>query len=494
MAGKVRLWLLPGMVFLCGGCATYSSTSDPVSGVWTQSAQLTPISQSHQDLTSLPEPKGLIAVSVYGFRDLTGQYKPTPDSSFSTAVTQGAGAMLTKALKDSKWFIPVEREGLQNLLTERKILRATEKQLNSSNDLPPLLPASVLLEGGIIAYESNVTTGGIGARYFGVGANELYRTDQVTISMRTVDIRTGRILNSVSTTKTILSRKLAGDVFQFVQFKRLFEGELGYTRNEPVQLCVLDAIEAGLVHLIAQGILDKNWALKDSEKINSEVLQLYIEEQQSQQQTNNPVSRLHKSTDKPEPSLPILAIKDEKKMGAGSKSGKGFTGKIGTLGYGAELSLGMSDSITARAGFNTYVYKYNSNSSALNYDVKLRLKTASAIVDWYPTEGGYHISGGFFYNRNIGSFWANPSGGNYTINSVTYAASSVGSLKGTMTFNKVAPYIGMGWGNPVARDKGWGLVTDMGILFQGKPSTRASSCGCCRSIVGTSPAAQKNLP
>ncbi len=83
---------------------------------------------AYQDLVSLPLPKGKVFVSVYDFRDQTGQYKPQPNSNFSTAVPQGGAALLTTALLDSKWFIPLEREGLQNLLTERKIIRAAQKK------------------------------------------------------------------------------------------------------------------------------------------------------------------------------------------------------------------------------------------------------------------------------------------------------------------------------------------------------------------------------
>ena len=86
-------------------------------------------------MLNLPEPKGKVAVAVYGFRDQTGQYKPSPDSSFSTAVTQGASSILVRALKLSGWFTPVERENLQNLLTERKIVRAIPGTTSSSPEV-----------------------------------------------------------------------------------------------------------------------------------------------------------------------------------------------------------------------------------------------------------------------------------------------------------------------------------------------------------------------
>jgi curli production assembly/transport component CsgG len=145
--------------------------------------------------------------------------------------------------------------------------------------LPGLLPSSVLLEGGIIAFESNIKTGGAGVKYFGIGVSDLYRTDQVTVNLRAVDIRTGRILVSVSTTKTIFSIKLSADVFRFVRFKRLLEAEVGYTRNEPAQLCVQEAIESAVIHLIVRGVKDNHWTLKDSLDMNSPVFQSYLIEQ-----------------------------------------------------------------------------------------------------------------------------------------------------------------------------------------------------------------------
>jgi curli production assembly/transport component CsgG len=100
--------------------------------------------------------------------------------------------------------------------------------------------------------------------------------DQVTVNLRVVDMRTGQILNSVSTTKTVYSRALDAGVFQFVAFKKLLEAEIGYSRNEPVQLCVKEAIEAGVIHLVAQGIRDKQWLPKDEKEIDSPLLQEYL--------------------------------------------------------------------------------------------------------------------------------------------------------------------------------------------------------------------------
>lgn len=261
---------------LAGGCAISHPPSVVKAG-----AQLAPATPVTRDLLNLPAPKGKVAVAVYGIRDQTGQYKPAPDSSFSTVVTQGASSMLVKALKESGWFIPVERENLQNLLTERKIVRALEMPQPAGTpavQIPPLVAASVLIEGGIVAYESNVRTGGAGARFLGIGVSTQYRVDQVTVNLRSIDIRGGQVLQSVSTTKTIYSYEIHPSVFKFVNVKDLLELEAGMTRNEPTQLCVSEAIEAGVAHLIVQGLKDGSWALKDEAQWHNPVVQRYLAE------------------------------------------------------------------------------------------------------------------------------------------------------------------------------------------------------------------------
>ncbi|KTF15415.1 MULTISPECIES: CsgG/HfaB family protein [Pseudoalteromonas] len=215
------------------------------------------------DLKNLPKPVGSIPVSVYSFRDQTGQYKPqTNVSSFSTAVTQGANSILIQALHESDWFTPVEREGLQNILTERKIIRAGQSDNPNQAELPPLTTAKIILEGGIISYDTNVKTGGLGMEYFGIGASELYREDAISIYLRAVDVRTGQVLLSVATSKKVLSQEMRAGFFRYVSYKRLAEAEAGFSDNEPMSICVTQAIEKALTDLITKGINKGLWAQK----------------------------------------------------------------------------------------------------------------------------------------------------------------------------------------------------------------------------------------
>ena len=269
-----------GVILLLLGMCSCSSVVPP--SVVKSNARLTPVSEITLDLNNLPPPTQRIPIAVYAFRDQTGQFKSSPDSLNSSQVSQGSAAMLVKALKDSGWFLPVEREGLQNLLTERRLIRAIEVPGEKGKpliDLPNLTPASLIVEGGVIAYESNVRTGGKGANYLGIGSSNKYSVDQVTVSLRSVDIRNGTVLNSVSVTKTIFSYALGANHYAFVDYKKLLQMEIGYTTNEPAQMALRQAVEAAVIHLTVQGIRDRIFQLQDERQWNNPIIQAYLREE-----------------------------------------------------------------------------------------------------------------------------------------------------------------------------------------------------------------------
>lgn len=258
--GLLACWAL-----LCAGCG--QNLFRPMQSPEARINEVTPV---YNDLRRLPMAVEPVVVAVYKFRDQTGQYKPTENgSSFSTAVTQGATSILIKALDDSGYFQPIERENVSNLLNERKIIRSTRTQYGNPNAneaqvLPPLLYAGILIEGGIVSYDANVLTGGAGARYFGAGANARYRQDRVTIYLRAISTSNGRILKTVNTSRTILSQALDGGVFRFVKFQRLLEVETGYTYNEPSEIAVREAIERAVQVLVLEGLTDGLWFTNDT--------------------------------------------------------------------------------------------------------------------------------------------------------------------------------------------------------------------------------------
>jgi len=246
-----------------------------------QNARTGEITSTSIQLKTLPKPKEPIVVGVYNFRDQTGQYKNIEiGSSFSTAVPQGGTTMLNKALEDSGWFTVVERENLGNLLNERNIINTTREQYRQAGDntqtqLPPLLFAGVLLEGGIVSYDSNILTGGSGARYFGVGGSTQYRQDRITVYLRAVSTTNGKVLKTVYVSKTILSQAVSASLFKYVNFQRLLEVETGFTANEPIQLALKDAIEKAVESMIIEGIEVNLWKTKDGKDIDNALIKDY---------------------------------------------------------------------------------------------------------------------------------------------------------------------------------------------------------------------------
>ncbi|MFD2719442.1 CsgG/HfaB family protein [Hymenobacter monticola] len=265
-----------------GGCASYFHQTF----INPEPARLGAEVNGNELWRHLPPARQRVVVAVYKFRDQTGQYKPQANgSSFSTAVTQGATTILLRALEESQWFDPIERENLGNLLNERKIIRSTRDEYAQQTgqrqpNLPPLLFAGIILEGGIISYDSNIITGGAGLRYFGAGASGQYRQDRVTVYLRAISTNTGKILKTVYTSKTILSQQVDASLFQFVAFKRLLETETGFTYNEPSEMAVKDAIEKSVQSLIYEGLLVNIWASADTAATRSLPIQAYLREKQ----------------------------------------------------------------------------------------------------------------------------------------------------------------------------------------------------------------------
>ena len=231
---------------------------------------------THELLKAIPDLNGqpMITIAVYNFTDQTGQRKPsTKFSQLSTAVTQGSDTYVIAALKavsGGDWFQVVERNGLANLVKERQLIRSTRELYDEEKDLgnilKPMLFAGLIIEGGIVGYDSNTQSGGAGARYFGLGVSEQYRVDQVTVSMRVVSVQTGEILLTTNVTKTIASHSKGGDVFRFLDMgTKALELETGVAVNEPVNYAIRTAIEFAVLELIHSGEKRGFWKFKEKE-------------------------------------------------------------------------------------------------------------------------------------------------------------------------------------------------------------------------------------
>ena len=240
-----------------------------------------------KELDTITQPEGApIIIAVYDFGDMSGQKKPGGAyASMSSAVTQGSYQILIKALQDAgegKWFRVVERHSLASLLQERKLIRTTRQMSDgeSAEALPALLFAGAYVTGGIVGYDSDVLSGGAGARVLGIGASKEYRQDIISIMLRLINVQTGEVIISTTIEKTIYSSSTGGDVFKYFDADTmLVEIEAGYAKNEPVTYAVRKAIEAGVVELIKRGEEKELWKYDGP----SEAELLAIAEEQAKQ-------------------------------------------------------------------------------------------------------------------------------------------------------------------------------------------------------------------
>ncbi len=272
--------LLLGMVLFLSACAGVGTMQDSIAtynNAGEARIQPAPLAKRFANTPQLDGKK--MTIAVYDFSDKTGQRKPADNiANLSSAVTQGSEVWVIKALSEvgnESWFEPVERVGMDHLIKERQLIRNTREVYekdspNGPRALKPMVFAGLILEGGIIGYDSNVAMGGVGARYLGIGAQTEYRIDKVTVVMRVVSVSSGKVLLSIATEKTIASSRSGADVFRFLDLgTKLLESETGYSVNEPVNYAVRAAIEAGVVEIIYEGEDKGLWKFKDTKVTTS---------------------------------------------------------------------------------------------------------------------------------------------------------------------------------------------------------------------------------
>ena len=259
------------LIFLMGMCLSGCSTTMGNYAEYSQKpfTQITATGDLLRGVPDLDQDK--ITIAIYDFPDRTGQRKPSDKfSQLSTAVTQGPEVYLIQALKmvsEGDWFTVVERKGLSSLVKERQLVRSTRElydgEKNAGTVLKPLIFAGLIIEGGVVSYDSNMVSGGEGARVFGIGSSKQYRTDQVTIAMRIIAVQTGEVLMTISATKTIASHQAGADVFRFFDMRtKALEIETGAAVNEPTDYAIRSAIEYGVLKMVERGEKLGYWKFK----------------------------------------------------------------------------------------------------------------------------------------------------------------------------------------------------------------------------------------
>lgn len=152
-------------------------------------------------------------------------------------------------------------------------------------------------------------------------------------------------------------------------------------------------------------------------------------------------------------------------------AGVGVGFKAGTLGLGGEVTLPLVESsLNLRAGYNWADLKLNVDLTDAKCEGDIKWQTIPILLDWHPASGGFRISAGPVINNNEVRLTADPkkplglNGADFVIE----------SMDGSITFDQVAWYLGIGNGN-AAGDGRVHFVFDLGVMFHGKPTAEATA-------------------
>lgn len=150
----------------------------------------------------------------------------------------------------------------------------------------------------------------------------------------------------------------------------------------------------------------------------------------------------------------------------------GATLKLGTLGLGADLTVGISGKLNARANLNYFKYgktitedEDEDGNGGGTIKPKLNLLSVGALLDWHPWAQGFRASAGLYLNRNKVDLTAETND-TVEINDQEYSVSDIG---GKVDFNSLAPYLGIGYGNAVQSNGHWHFSLDVGAMLSGSP-------------------------
>jgi hypothetical protein len=168
--------------------------------------------------------------------------------------------------------------------------------------------------------------------------------------------------------------------------------------------------------------------------------------------------------------------------------------KISTLGVGIEGFRSFSPEFNVRLGIADFSYNANNVVSSSDYTASadLKLLSVSGLVDWFPFENNLRLTGGLVVNLNKTDISLTPKK-TYTQGNIVYTPAKLGQLNADLTFNKVAPYLGIGLGNPTAGAPGLGFTFDVGTFYQDGPKVSMSATNLLEPSASQSGQLQSNL-
>lgn len=214
-----------------------------------------------EELSALKPPgNDAIFIGVYDFTDKTGQRTSSEISDMSSAVPQGLASMLVQELEragNGTYFRVVERESIDALLGERRIAEVMLGE-GGADQLGAMFIPGIYLTGGAVSYDRNVTQTVQGLGVASVNGRDEIVADQVGVILRAVSVKTGEVLATVMTSKSVISRQRGMYVLSIIS-EKVGAFEVGGSTNEPVSYATRLAIAAAVIELTKQGKADGWW-------------------------------------------------------------------------------------------------------------------------------------------------------------------------------------------------------------------------------------------
>lgn len=148
----------------------------------------------------------------------------------------------------------------------------------------------------------------------------------------------------------------------------------------------------------------------------------------------------------------------------------------GTLGFGAESTVHIAPWLNFRATATYLSATYKTTIERVDFDYDLESLGARLMLDLYPTRlKNFRISAGLVISDMEVTVEGEPDR-NAILNGNVYTPEQMGRLRGRASYETVAPYLGIGWGNSVKPDALLTVSLDIGVMLQDY-SFRLSSNG-----------------
>ncbi len=173
----------------------------------------------------------------------------------------------------------------------------------------------------------------------------------------------------------------------------------------------------------------------------------------------------------------------------------GIGAKAGTLGAGLDLTVGVTEKVNLRGGFNQFSFDYTGDiedetsaggasvTSTADYSTTLEFNTIAMLVDYHPFQSGFRLTAGAILNNN--ELRGTAIAGDQTIEIGNYTSSQGADLQAdvSITFPKTAPYLGIGYDSSRYSKSGLSFTYDLGVMFQGEPTASVALSGSDASQV-----------